>query len=54
MLTNEGGIYMAMDDMDMDAGAMQARYDELRKREQAGSLDDTGREELDRLRGNFE
>lgn len=44
---------MALDD-NMDMNAMRARYDELRRREQTGSLDDMGRQELDRLRSQFE
>lgn len=43
-----------MDDMNMDMDAMRARYDDLRNREEIGSLDDKGREELDRLRSQFE
>ena len=45
-----------MDDMQggMNADAMRARYDELRKMEQSNSLDDNGRMELDRLRSQFE
>lgn len=45
---------MMMDDMNMDMDAMRARYNDLRNREESGSLDDNGREELDRLRSQFE
>lgn len=44
----------AMDDMKSEMGDLRARYDELRSREQAGNLDDAGREELSRLRARFE
>lgn len=37
-----------MEDMDMDS--MRARYEELRRKDENGQLDDKGREELGRLR----
>ncbi len=43
-----------MDNMRGDMEKMRARYDELRSRELAGSLDDKGREELSTLRSHFE
>jgi len=44
---------MAMTD-DMDMSAMRDRYDELRRRDMSGGLEDKDRMELDRLRPYFE
>ena len=46
-----------MDDMKGDASnmdAMKARFEELKSKEQSGAIDDKGREELTRLRSQFD
>lgn len=43
-----------MDNLSSNMDDMKARYEELRSKEQAGSLDDKGRAELDKLRSHFE
>ena len=44
----------AKDKMSDGMDSMRARYEELKSREQDGSLDDKGRMELDQLRNRFE
>ena len=39
-----------MDDMQGDKRTMRERFDELRKREEEGTIDDAGRQELQQLR----
>jgi hypothetical protein len=43
-----------MKDKGGDMSDMKARFEELKSKEQAGELDDKGREELAELRAHFE
>lgn len=43
-----------MDDAQSNIADMRERYEELRRREESGELDDTGRQELQQLRDKFD